>query len=284
VAHVRALLAAICGAAVGVGVLLTAAGLRGRRVLPSLGDRGEQLRAVAESRRVWLSLAAGLAAWVVTGWIAVGVVVMLAIAAVPRLFGEAERRAQIERAEAIASWAEMLRDAMAAADGVEEAIEATVPIAPEPIRHAVGLLDAARRSQPLTDALRVFGSEVDHPAADLVVAALVIAAQGEGTDFGRVLDRLAAITRDEVRMRQRIEASRARLRTSSRMMLMILVVVAAAIAALSRDYLEPYGTPLGQMVLVTVAAMFAAGAVLLDRMSRIEPPQRFMPRQRMAVR
>jgi tight adherence protein B len=112
----------------------------------------------------------------------------------------------------------------------------------------------------------------------------VIAAQGEGTDFGRVLDRLAAITRDEVRMRQRIEASRARLRTSARMMLAILAVVAAAVTLLSRHYLEPYGTPLGQVVLVAVATMFGAGAVMLDRMSRIEPPQRFVPRQRMAVR
>jgi hypothetical protein len=52
------------------------------------------------------------------------------------------------------------------------------------------------------------------------------------------------------------------------------------ISVMSRPYLEPYGTPAGQTVLVVTGAAFAAGCVLLDRMSRIELPERFTPRQR----
>jgi tight adherence protein B len=282
VAAVRTAAAILLGALGGLGFLIAWSGWRGRRVLPDLAQltRRRGPRAAAGSRRLWWAVLAGLVGWVVTGWPALAGIVVLAAWGLPHLFAGGGRRALIAKTEAIAAWAEMLRDAMAAADGVEEAIEATVPIAPPPIRPAVALLDAARRSRPLPDALRDFGAEVDHPSADLVVQALVIAAEGEGTDFSRVLSRLAAITRGEVRMRLRIEVGRAALRTSARMILVILCVGVVGISLLSRDYLEPYSTVEGQVILVVVAGLFAGGCVGLERMSRIELPQRFTPRRR----
>jgi tight adherence protein B len=281
VATVRTLWAILFGAAGGLGVLIVLAGARGRRVLPQLGSaRRPRATTAPSTKRLWWAVLGGLVAWLVTGWVATAGIVVLTVLGLPRLFSGAERRALIAKTEAIAAWTEMLRDSMAAADGVEQAIEVTVPIAPPPIRPAVALLNAARRSQPLPDALREFGREVNHPSADLVVAALVIAAEGEGTDFSKVLSRVAAITRDEVRMRLRIEAGRARLRTSARMILVILCVGVVAISVLSRDYLEPYSEPGGQVMLLAVGGLFAAGCVLLDRMSRIELPQRFSPRHR----
>jgi len=279
---VRTLAAIVLGAIGGLGVMVTWAGMRGRRVLPRL-TRARRRGVSVRTNRLWWAVLGGVVGWLVTGWLAVAGIVVLAAAGLPRLFGGAERRAAIAKTQAIAEWAEMLRDSMAAADGVEEAIEATVPIAPPPIRPAVALLNAARRSQPLPDALREFGREVDHPSADLVVAALVIAAEGEGTDFSRVLSALAAITRDEVRMRLRVEAGRAALRTSARMILVIFCVGVVAISLLSRDYLAPYSSPGGQVMLVVVAGLFAGGCLLMDRMSRIELPQRFAPRRKATV-
>jgi Flp pilus assembly protein TadB len=277
----RTAAAILLGTAGGLGVFMTWAGWRDRRVLPHL-VLPEHLcaTATARSRRLWWAVLAGLVGWVVTGWPALAGIVVLAAWGLPRLFGGGQRRALIAQTEAIAAWTEMLRDSMAAADGVEQAIEATVPIAPRPIRPAVALLDAARRSRPLPEALRDFGAEVDHPSADLVVQALVIAAEGEGTDFSKVLSRLAAITRGEVRMRLRIEVGRAALRTSARMILVILCVGVVGIALLSRDYLEPYSSAEGQVILVVATGLFAGGCVLLERMSRIELPQRFAPRPR----
>ena len=282
-ATVRTLAAIVLGASGGLGVMVAWAGMRGRRVLPRLVRRTRHRGTSTRFNRLWWAVLGGLVGWLVTGWLAVAGIVILAALGLPRLFGGAERRALIAKTQAIAEWAEMLRDSMAAADGVEEAIEATVPIAPPPIRPAVALLNAARRSQPLPDALREFGREVDHPSADLVVAALVIAAEGEGTDFSRVLSALAAITRDEVRMRLRVEAGRASLRTSARMILVIFCVGVVGISLLSRDYLEPYSSPGGQVMLVVVAGLFAGGCLLMDRMSRIELPQRFAPRRKVTV-
>ncbi len=273
----------VLGAGLGLGLWLLIAAARGVQVVPrqwpGLGRRRHG-RPRQITRRTWVTIAVAVVAWLVTGWPAAAIVVWLASVAVPRLFGGGQRRALITKTEAIAAWAEMLRDAISAADGVEEAIEATVLIAPQAIRSQVAMLDAARRSMPLTDALAEFGEQVDHPSADLLVAALVIAARGEGTDFALVLSRLAGITRDEVRMRLRIEASRARLRTSARVIVSILGMVVVLLPVLSRDYLAPYGSPGGQVVLVVVAGLFAGGCVLLERMAAIDLPERFVPRRR----
>ena len=66
---------------------------------------------------------------------------------------------------------------------------------------------------------------------------------------------------------------------SARIILVILGVGVVALSLLSRDYLEPYSTPAGQVMLLAVGGLLAAGAVLMDRMSRIELPQRFTPRR-----
>jgi Flp pilus assembly protein TadB len=275
------LAAGLLGAGVGLGTYLVLAAVRGVQVVPRrrIGGGGRRRGQRTVPSRVWVTVGVALVAWLATGWPAVSVAVCLSAWAVPRLFGGGKRREVIDKTEAVAAWAEMLRDAISAADGVEEAIEATVPIAPPPIRSQVAMLDAARRSMPLTDALAEFGAQVDHPSADLLVAALVVAARGEGTDFAVVLSRLAGITRDEVRMRLRIEASRARLRTSARVIVAILGLVVAVLPILSREYLAPYRSASGQLVLVIVAGLFAGGVVLMERMAQIDLPERFVPRR-----
>lgn len=286
-APVTALLAASFGAMAGMGTYLFIAGLRGRPVLPSFMGRRQGVRARRRAepgpgaRRHVPPVALGAGVWLASGWIGAGVLAVCALVVVPRLFtGQRERKEWITRSEAIAAWTEMLRDTMVAAEGIEGAIAATVPVAPVPIRDRVALLDARRRSeQPLPEALASFAAELDHPVADLVVTALIAAAEGEGSDFAAVLSRLAAIARSEVVLRQEIEASRAQVHTAARMMVGILVLAGLGFAAVSRGYFEPYGEPGGQVALTVVAGLFAAGTVSLERMSRIQTVERFTPRR-----
>lgn len=279
----------LLGAGVGIGLLLIIAGLQGRAVFGG-GDRDEdddvdRRRAGSpgsrRSRRWLVAGTVGSVAWLASGWFAAGLIGVVAALMLPRMFGgQGARREWIAKTQAIATWTEMLRDTMAAADGVEEAIAATVPIAPHPIRREVGLLDARRRSeQPLTEALAAFGREIDHPSADLVVASLSMAASGEGSDFVGVLTRLATMTRDESRMYSRIEASRATVHSSGRIILLVFVGTIVLISLISNDFLEPYGTVAGQLWLALVGSLFAAGVLVIDRMSQIELPERFTPRR-----
>jgi hypothetical protein len=303
---------AIAGAGIGLGLMLVVAGVRGTPMLPSAGAPNGQSEATGSGlyddldqmdgrpgrsgnrvagtgamdgsrSRMWIiGAAVGFVVWLLTGWPVLGVLVAVALGIGSKLFGaKGERKEWIAKTQAIAAWTEMLRDTMAAADGVEEAIEATVPIAPAAIRSEVAMLDARRRSeQPLSDALAAFGSDVDHPSCDLVVASLSAAAQGEGSDFVAVLTRLSSMTRDEVRMRLRVESSRAKLHTSSMIILTVIGAAMLLLLLIGRDFLEPYGSVTGQLVLLVAAGMLTGGLALLNKMSQIDMPERFSPRRR----
>jgi Flp pilus assembly protein TadB len=77
-------------------------------------------------------------------------------------------------------------------------------------------------------------------------------------------------------MRLRVEASRARLRTSVRVITGCTVATAAGLVLLNTSYLSSYGTPLGQVVLAGVASSWAAALVWLSRMANFAAPERFL--------
>jgi tight adherence protein B len=266
------------GAAIGLGVVLILCGALGRRVLPALstqsrGDR-RQLLSVA------IGIGAGLAVYAATQWLAAGLLAGAAAAGAPRfLTARREHSVEIARVEAIASWTEMLRDTIAGAAGLEQAVAATGPIAPLAIAEPVARLSHRLEYQPLTDALRRFADDVDHPTADFVVAALVIAAEKETRDLGRLLGQLAVCARDEARMRTRIWIDRAKTRASVAVIAGCVLVFAGALLTFSRSYLEPYDDALGQVVLLVIGALFFVSVAGMDRMARIAVPERFVRRR-----
>ena len=77
-------------------------------------------------------------------------------------------------------------------------------------------------------------------------------------------------------MRLRVEAGRASLRTSARMLTTVTAVMAAGLVLLDRGYLAPYDSAGGQLVLLLVGVIFAAGFALLRRMARHQQPARIL--------
>jgi len=187
--------------------------------------------------------------------------------------------ALIARVEAIAAWAEMLRDTIAGAAALEQAIAATGPVAPAPIAEPVARLAVHLDIEPLPAALRRFADEVDHPTCDFVVAALVIAAEKEARDLGPLLGQLATCARDEAKMRTRIWIDRAKTRTSVKVIAGCVLLFAAGLLIFSRSYLQPYDTAAGQIALLVIGAIFAGSLIAMDRMARIEVPERFVARR-----
>jgi tight adherence protein B len=278
---VSRLVALILGGGVGVGALLIAFGLMGRRVLPTPGfgpvRRGRPERLVL---RLALSVAAGLGAYGLTHWPVGGILAALGAWVTPLvLSGRTDYQREIERVEAIAAWAEMLRDTIAAAAGLEQAIAATGPIAPSPIAAPVSRLAVRLELEPLTTALRQFADEVNHPTCDFVVAALVIAAEKEARDLGPLLGHLAECARDEAKMRTRIWIDRAKTRTSVKVIAASVVLFAVGLILFSRDYLDPYDGVGGQLTLLAIGALFAGSFVAMERMGRIAMPERFISRR-----
>ena len=276
----NALVTFVLGAGIGLGVLVLALGVVGRPVFRPAERRRPVLPSPHALGLVTGALVAGLAAYALSGWLAGALLVVGGVVAAPRFWaGRADHQREVARVEAIAAWTEMLRDTIAGAAALEQAIAATGPLAPAPIAEPVARLALHLDIEPLPVALRRFADDVDHPTCDFVVAALVIAAEKEARELGPLLGQLATCARDEAKMRTRIWIDRAKTRTSVKVIAGCVLLFAAGLLIFSRSYLEPYDTGVGQVVLLVIGATFAASLVAMDRMARIEVPERFVARR-----
>jgi len=233
-------------------------------------------------RRVWLrgeqrwragaALAAGVVTALATGWPAAAVVAAAAGWWLPPMLGgDHAAQAARQRVEAIASWADELRDVLSAAAGLRQALLATTSTAPDAIRPAVQTLAARIRSgQRLPDALRGFAAEVDDPLADLVAAALIHAAAHQARQVGPLLGRLADTARAHADAAARIATARAASRTTLRIITGTVLSGVVLLAVSDRAFLAPYHTAAGQAVLLAIGAVFAVGLAWIRRLA--EPP------------
>ena len=270
-------------AGVGLGVLLIVQGIRGCPVLPDMRTRSDN----AELERIvaFVSVAAVAAATIlaITGWPVAAAATFAAVISGRRLLAaNGDRATSIARTQAIASWTEMIRDNMAGAAGLEQALMTTAGLAPPPIAAEVARFAHRLEDMPLADALTRLGDDLDHPSADLVVAALANAARMESRDLGALLSRLAESIRGDVRMRLRVEVGRARIRTSARIVIGVTVFTIVFMYLFSRPLLDVYDTAAGQLWLVVVLGMFGLGGWMLSHYSEIEMPDRFSARRQPA--
>jgi hypothetical protein len=255
------------GAGIGSGITLIMVAWRAEH-LPSRRARSAPPR----WRPALAALGCGLLTHALTGWPVLGVLTAVGAVALPRAMSGARRRAATERSEAVARWVEMLRDTMAGAAGLEEAITVTAHHPPPPLRSAIEHLATRLQHQPLPAAMRGFAAEVGDPSADLLAAALITASTNETRDLGRLLGALADTTRAQVHMRRSIDAGRAHVRSATRLVLAVTLVFVVALFAFSRDYLAPYSTVEGQLWLAIVGVAFFAALALLVRLDRIDLP------------
>ncbi len=275
-------LAAACGAGIGFGLVAIIAGMRGA-TLPARfhGYVRESVQRLLP--RLAGAVGAGIAVGALTGWPIGALLAAGGAWTLPQLLGGSRSRARsVARIEAVAAWTEMLRDTLAGAAGLEQAILATAPVAPAPIRPEVAALAARLSSDRLVPALQAFASDLSDPTADLVVAALLLAAQHEARQLGPLLGSLAQAAREQVNMRLRVEAGRARTRTSVRVVVGATVFMAAALVLLNRSYLAPYDSAAGELVLALVGACFVAAFAWLTRLAQPAERDRVLDPERTA--
>jgi Flp pilus assembly protein TadB len=205
----------------------------------------------------------------------------LAVAAialmVPLFFDAARRRrALVERTEALAAWADMLRDTIVAHAGLQQAIVSTAEVAPGAIRARVRTLAARSGRISLAQALRQFAAEMADPVADKIVAAIMIADQHQAQNLPQLLGEIAQTTRQQASMRQRVETSRAKTYASARSMVMITAAMVVVLAVGSPQFMKPYDTAWGQVVLGIAGSLFAGAVWGLIGLSRPVPEPRVL--------
>ncbi len=224
-----------------------------------------------------LPAAVGVASVILTGWPVAGAVGALAAYGLPRLLRRTSGTVSIARIEAVAVWTEMLQGTLAASAGLGQAIIATAELSPAPIRPATEQLSAQLRAGTHPrDALLQFTETVGDPCADRVVCSLLLAFTSRAQRLGDLLEALAESTREEVSLRLRVETSRASVRSGVRTVVVFSVVFAAGLAVFARSYLAPFGSPTGQLVLLAVGALYAAGLSLMVALARPPAPVRLL--------
>jgi tight adherence protein B len=280
------LAAVACGTVFGVGLVVLARGFLLRREpaghgpgRPGLGHAVAKMLPVGwTSRRMAIAVLGGVVAGALTSWPVGGILTAVGVLTLPGLLGP-DRAAvrRTERLEALATWTEMLRDTLAAAAGLEQAVLATAAIAPAALEHELRAAASDLKSgRLLPGVLRDFARKADDPLADVVVAALVMAAEQQASHLASLLGELADAVREQVAMRQRISAGRASVRTGIRVTVIVTLGMAVGLVVLNRPYMTPYDSLTGQVVLAVVGALFAAGFVSLTVIGRLDEPVRLI--------
>ena len=272
-----ALVPAVAGALIAAGIIGVVVGLK---PAPERPPRSRPVRpkpmSGATKRLLLLGVIGGCMAWLVTGWALALIAVPLACVGVPMLLSNSGATARIDRLEAMEEWTRSLSGVLTVGIGLEQALVATERSTPSAIGPEVQRLVARLRSRWNTEeAIRAFADELDDATGDLVAANLILAARRRGAGLAQVLESLAESVSADVRARRQIEADRAKPRATARWVTIISVGV-LVILAISGTYVEPYRSPLGQVILVTLLAAYVATLVWMKRMAIGKPLARFL--------
>ncbi len=249
-------------------------GLPPRRPGRGSGRLERQLKELVGVRGA-VAAAAGALVLVATGWVVAGVGTALLVLGWRGIGGAAGERKAMARLEGLAMWTESLRDTIAGAVGLEQAIPASLRAAAPSIAGPLGrLVDRLHTRVALPEALHKFADDLDDSSADMIIAALIINARLRGPGLRDLLGALSGSVREELDMRRKVGAERRATRRSVQIVVAISVGLAMGLAIFNHGYVKTYDSPLGQLVLVIVVAFYAAGFIWLRKLANFDPPER----------
>ncbi|MSS44712.1 hypothetical protein FYJ43_01265 [Cutibacterium sp. WCA-380-WT-3A] len=213
-------------------------------------------------------LGIGVAGYLVTGWAVLLVIVPVLALVVPALLADPPRR-DLDAMRAMERWVRVVSGSASTGKSVIDAIRATRRQAPEilvePLTRVVARLDARWDTR---SALQGLADDLNSADADQVIAAIMMAAERGGTGATSTLDALASSLQERIRAAREIRVERAKPRVVVRQVSIIIGVVLAGALILGREYLAPYRTGVGQMLLCCYAGLYLIGLIALYRRSK----------------
>jgi len=277
-----AMLAVAAGALAGIGIFVMVVALRGlpRRPPSVAPSRLQRLLGELTGARGATAVAAGVLVLVTTRWLVAAAGAVALALGWRGLSGAASERRAISRLEGLATWTESLRDTIAGAVGLEQAIPVSRRVASPTLAEPVAqLADRLHTRMPMPDALRRFADDLDDPSSDLIIAALIINSRLRGPGLRDLLGALSSSVREELDMRRKVTAQRRSTRRSAQIVVGVSVGMAFGLAILDRGYVRYYNGIAGQLVLAIVVALYAASFIWLRRLSKYDAPERLLTLQ-----
>lgn len=285
------MIGALIGIGIASGVMLIIAGFT---TTPSTSARmkrrgssggGIAARFTATERTAaLLALIVGIVLAAVLGWVVAIVLLPAAAVGAIRLM-RPQKGVNPDHLEALEEWVRALRGILSSHASLTTAIISTQASTPQAIEPQVRLLVARLRSHtPLESALYSFAEDLDSQTGDYIAAALIQSSQFSGAGLSKALDAIAGEVATEVRALRDIEVDRSKPLNESRN-----IAIVAIVAALAIVFVLPFGavyrdTGLGQAILLTLAAAFAADLYWLRARAALKPSPRFLTRPKEATR
>ncbi|WP_043687592.1 type II secretion system F family protein [Streptomyces xylophagus] len=244
------------------------------------GRGGAELGEAVRLRRRTLTVAAVVvfvAVWLVSGNFVAGALLGAAVVGVPWLISPAQiAQERIGQLEALSAWTQKLAGLLRLGMGLEQALIASRRGAPEELAgQIVNLSDRIRLGWRPEEALRAFAEELDDITADKVAAALILSVNDRGPGLAQGLEDLASTVREEVAGKRKVEADRAKSRTTVRWMTLITLGIVVA-GFFVPSFTRPYNTLLGQLALAFLTAGFFATLALMRSLGTFRHIARFL--------
>ena len=222
------------------------------------------------------SVTAGFALFALTGWLLLIPLVPLTAIALPTLLGRAPAN-DLHLLEALDRCVRTIATTLPVGRDVIDSVRVSLGSAPPLLAEDLAVLvDELNSRVPAADALTRLADRLDNPESDAVIASLILATRRSGVGLSSSLNQLADNIQERLRALREIERERDLPRSRVRQITAIACVMVAAAAFLG-DYLRPYGSPLGQLVLTGLVGAFV---LCLWQMHRMTVPRR---RQRILV-
>lgn len=284
----------LAGLATSGGLVGLVAGVVGTTAPPGPGpvarwrvrwsDPGDEQARMRRRTRMAAAAALGAGTWLFTGVFVAGALLALAVAGVPWLLSPTRSAtSRIAKLEGLSEWTQRMAAVLRLGMGLEQAMVASRRGAPAALAGEVGdLADRLQHGWRPADALAAFADQLNDVTGDKVVAALQLSLTDRGPGLAQALEDLAAAVREEVRERRKIEADRAKPRTTVRWMTIITLGVVGT-GFLVPGYTKPYGTLLGQLVLGLLSTGFIGVLAWMRQLADHRPIPRFLiadPRSR----
>jgi tight adherence protein B len=228
--------------------------------------------------------AAGVVAWVVSGWF-LCVIAGPAIGYVlPKLFGKRAADRAIDRLVAVEEWLRNLTGVLKVGTNIEQAIIITRRTIPKELEVELGaLITRLATNSDTKAALMEFSDEMDDYTADLVCSALMISAQLRASGLPKALQGFAETVSEDVKDRRQVEVDRRGPRTQARIVT-VIVIGFLGYLFLGTEYMEPYKEASLQLVLFGLLAGFASLLWYMSYLTRPVKQARFLKEAIAAVR
>lgn len=218
-----------------------------------------------------LAVAATVAYWLLTRWMAALVVVPVLIIMVPKLL--LPKDTGVQKLDEVVAWLGILAGNIKGGAHLESAIKTSYMSAGDhlklPLRRMVARLNA---SWPTGKALDAFAHDLADPTIDRVIFLLKIAATQRGEGLSTALAGITQQTRDEIEVRRKVNATQGSARQT---VLMLNVIIFSAILVMAPQA-PVYRTGFGQLVFLALFGVMIVVMVVIRRSVTPRPVPRIL--------